>query len=48
MRPQLPEGVTLNSVIASDHNLFARVAGSEQGSIYEIDPSVARLHGNSN
>jgi hypothetical protein len=38
IHPQLPKGLSLESVIASDHNLFARVTGSKQGSIYEIDP----------
>jgi len=38
LHPQLPKGVTLNSVIVSDHNLFGQVTGGEQDSIYEIDP----------
>lgn len=38
IHPRLPKGVVLNSVIVSDHDLFARVTGSEQGSIFEIDP----------
>jgi hypothetical protein len=37
IRPQLPQGVTIDSVVESDQNLYVRVSGNEQGSIDEID-----------
>jgi hypothetical protein len=37
IQPHLPDGITIDSLIASDHNLYARVKGSEQESIYEIE-----------
>jgi hypothetical protein len=43
IHPRLPNGVTVHSVIGSDHSLFATVTGSEQESIYEIDPQSGAI-----
>lgn len=37
IHPHLPDGVTIDGLIASDHNLYARAKGSEKESIYEIE-----------
>lgn len=37
IHPHMPNGVTIDGLIASDLNLYVRIKGSVQGSIYEID-----------
>jgi len=43
IRPHLPQGVRIDSLVPSDQDLYVRVMGSDLGSIYEIDAQSGRV-----